>query len=79
VPNITLYKPKGIWAWGPDDIVTFMSDGFLSDGNYVGGAMTEVFEKSTGRMTEEDLRAIATFLSSTSKHQAPDRVHNMFQ
>jgi|TARA_B110000196_G_scaffold310862_1_gene314086 hypothetical protein len=41
--------------------------------------MTEVIEKATGRMTEEDLRAIATFLSSTSKHQELDRVHNIFQ
>jgi hypothetical protein len=41
--------------------------------------MTEVMEKATGRMTEEDLRAMATFLSSTSKHQELDRVHNIFQ
>jgi hypothetical protein len=41
--------------------------------------MTEVIEKATGRMTEEDLRAIATFLSSTSQHQELDRVHNIFQ
>jgi mono/diheme cytochrome c family protein len=71
VPNITPHKPKGIGGWSPNDIVTFLSDGSLPDGDYVGGAMTEVVENSTSRMTEDDLQAIAIFLLSTPKHVGP--------
>jgi hypothetical protein len=43
-PNIILHKPREIWAWGPDDIVTFLMDGFLPDSDYMGGAMIEVIK-----------------------------------
>ena len=78
VPNITLHKPKGIAAWGLNDIVTFLMDGFLPDGDYVGGAMIEVIKNSTSRIAEEGLRTIVTFLSSTPKHQGPDGAHKIF-
>jgi len=71
VPNITPHKPKGIGAWSPQDIVSFLSDGVLPDGDFVGGAMTEVVDNSTSRMTKDDLRAIAEFLSSVPKHAGP--------
>jgi len=68
VPNITLHKPKGIAAWGLNDI----PDGrVLPDGDYVGGAMIEAIKNSTNRIAEEGLRTIVTFLSSTPKHQGP--------
>ena len=71
VANITPHNPKGIGAWSQQDIVSFLSDGFLPDGDYVGGAMTEVVENSTSRMTRDDLQAIAIFLSSAPKHTDP--------
>lgn len=36
-----------------------MEDGFLTDGDFVGGVMTEVVYSSTGKLTKDDLRAIA--------------------
>lgn len=71
VPNITPHKTKGIGAWSLQDIVSFLSDGGLPDGDYVGGAMTEVVENSTSRMTQDDLRAIAEFLSSAPEYAGP--------
>jgi mono/diheme cytochrome c family protein len=53
------------------EIVSFLSDGVLPDGDFVGGAMTEVVDNSTSRMTKGDLRAIAEFLSSVPKHAGP--------
>ena len=71
MPTITLHKPKGIAAWDLKDIVTFLMDGFLPDGDYVGGAMIEAIKNSTNRIAEEGLRTIVTFLLSTPKHQSP--------
>ncbi len=62
VPNITPHPEKGIGRWSESDIVFFLADGMLPDGDFVGGAMTEVVTNSTGKLTKEDLRAIAVYL-----------------
>ncbi|MGY8960806.1 MAG: c-type cytochrome, partial [Alphaproteobacteria bacterium] len=71
VPNITAHAVKGIGGWSKDEIVSFLADGYLPDGDFVGGAMTEVVENSTSRMVEDDLRAIAEFLLATPPHAGP--------
>ncbi len=62
VPNITPHPEKGIGRWSEGDIVYFLSDGTLPNGDFVGGAMTEVITNSTGKLTKDDLRAIAVYL-----------------
>lgn len=64
VPNITPDPKKGIGEWSESDIVYFLEDGILPDGDFVGGSMAEVIENSTSKLTKDDLRAIAVYLKA---------------
>lgn len=63
VPNITP-SDDGIGEWGEDDIVSALEIGLLPDGDFIGGAMTDVVDEGTGKLTADDLLAIATYLKS---------------
>jgi len=63
VPNITP-GPNGIGDWSEDEIVAALEIGMLPDGDFLGGAMTDVIEENTGKLSDEDRRAIATYLTS---------------
>ena len=63
MPNITP-GPGGIGDWSEEDIVSFLEIGITPEGDFVGGAMTDVIEKGTGKLTADDLGAIATYLLS---------------
>ena len=63
VPNITP-GPGGIGDWSADDIVSFLEIGITPDSDFVGGAMTDVVQASTSKLTADDLKAIATYLTS---------------
>lgn len=63
VPNITPSE-DGIGDWEEDDIVSALEIGLLPDGDFIGGAMTDVVDESTGKLTADDLIAIATYLKS---------------
>ena len=63
VPNITP-GPDGIGDWSEDEIVAALEIGMLPDGDFLGGAMTDVIEENTGKLSDEDRRAIATYLTS---------------
>jgi mono/diheme cytochrome c family protein len=64
VPNITGHSKKGIKDWSLDDVVSFLQIGLKPDGDFAGGAMTSVIEDATGKLTEADVTAIATYLKS---------------
>lgn len=64
VPNITGHPKLGLKEWSVDDVVTFLQIGQKPDFDFAGGAMTSVIEDATGKLTEEDLTAIATYLKS---------------
>jgi mono/diheme cytochrome c family protein len=51
-----------IGAWSLDDITTFLQIGLTPDGDFVGGAMTNVVNNDTGKLTDADVRAIAVYL-----------------
>ena len=63
VPNITPHS-SGIGGWSEDDIVSMLEVGLLPDGDFAGGAMTDVIEESTSKLSEDDRRAIASYLLS---------------
>ena len=63
VPNITPGS-GGIGDWSEDDIVSFLEIGITPDSDFFGGAMTDVVQESTSKLTADDLQAIATYLSS---------------
>jgi mono/diheme cytochrome c family protein len=64
VPNITGHAKLGIKDWTIDDVVSFLQIGLKPDGDFAGGAMTDVIEDATGKLTEDDVTAIATYLKS---------------
>jgi len=63
VPNITPGE-GGIGDWSEEHIISALEIGFLPDGDFIGGAMTDVIEDNTSKLTPEDLQAIATYLTS---------------
>ena len=50
--------------WSLRDVEYFLDVGMLPDGVYTGGAMSDVIDDSTSRLTREDRLAIATYLKS---------------
>ena len=64
VPNITPHEEAGIGTWSESDLTYFLKTGFLPDGDFAGGAMTEVIEDSSSHLSDEDRGAIAKYLIS---------------
>jgi mono/diheme cytochrome c family protein len=62
-PNITPDRKTGIGGWSVDDIVSLLKDGSTPDGDFVGGAMTEIV-RNTARLTDDDRRAVAAYLKT---------------
>lgn len=63
VPNITP-GGKDIRDWSVKAIASYLGTGVTPDGDFVGGAMVEVIENSTSKLTDADRQAIATYLES---------------
>ena len=61
VPAITA---AALDDWSRGDIETYLQMGMTPDGDFVGGAMSEVIDDNTSRLTAEDRTAIATYLKS---------------
>jgi len=62
VPNITPHPSQGIGDWSKSDLTYFLESGFYPDGDYAGGAMTDVIEESTEYLSDEDRAAIARYI-----------------
>lgn len=64
VPGITQHPKRGIGGWSKDDIVELLDSGLLPDGDFIGGAMSEVVENSSSHWTDADREAVAEYLMS---------------
>ncbi len=64
VPNITSDRERGIGTWSLEQLVFYLRIGMRPDGDFAGGEMAKVIENGTSRISEEDRRAIATYLLS---------------
>lgn len=62
-PNITPDAADGIGTWSLGDIATLLKTGMTPKGEFVGAPMSEVVE-GTGRLTDDDRRAIAVYLKA---------------
>ncbi|MDB5596906.1 MAG: gluconate 2-dehydrogenase cytochrome c subunit [Hyphomicrobiales bacterium] len=62
-PNLRGDANTGLGRWSEDDIVSFLRNGQSRFGTAF-GTMREVVEYSTGRMSDDDLAAIAKYLKS---------------
>jgi mono/diheme cytochrome c family protein len=64
VPNITPDRETGIGRWTDGDIKDLLKLGMLPDGDFVGGAMGEVVDGTTSRLSDGDLKAVIHYLRS---------------
>jgi mono/diheme cytochrome c family protein len=71
VPNITPHPKDGLGAWSASDIAYYLKTGFLPDGDYAGGAMVEVIESTTSRLTDADRAALSVYLLSLPPRSGP--------
>ena len=72
VPNITPHAEDGIGDWSLRDVEYFLDVGMLPDGDFTGGAMGDVIDDSTSRLTREDRLAIAAYLKALPALPAGD-------
>lgn len=63
VANITPHE-DGIGDWSAGDIAYYLESGFTPDFDFAGGAMTDVIEHSTSKLTAADRQAIAAYLKT---------------
>jgi len=63
IPNLTPDTKTGL-TWSVPEIVEYLKSGQTPDFDYAGSLMAEVIEHNTGKLTDEDLTAIARYLKS---------------
>ena len=63
-PNITPDLKTGIGNWSKVDISYFLKTGIKPDGDYTEGLMSELIDVGYQYLVEEDLKAIAEYLST---------------
>jgi hypothetical protein len=66
IPNITPDPDTGIGRWSVSDVAQLLEIGMTREGDFVGGAMAEVVDESTSRLTDGDRAAVASFLRTLS-------------
>jgi hypothetical protein len=71
VPNITPDPKDGLGEWSAGDIAYYLKTGFRPDGDFADGAMVEVIESTTSRLTDADREAISVYLSSLPPAPGP--------
>ena len=64
VPNITSSEAHGIGDWDEDELLLYLEEGELPDGDYAGGAMVDVIDNSTSVMDPADLQAVVEYILS---------------
>ena len=64
VPNITSSEADGIGDWDEDELLLYLEEGELPDGDYAGGAMVDVIDNSTSLMDQEDIQAAVKYILS---------------
>ena len=67
VPGLTISKGNRISEWSEEDILFSLQVGMMPDGDFLGGSMGHVIENTTSKLTEEDLRAITSYLKSLGR------------
>jgi mono/diheme cytochrome c family protein len=72
-PNITPDKATGIGGWTQEEVLALLKDGSTPDFDYVGSGMAEVVRNSTGRLTDDDRKAIAVYLESLPPLSGPPK------
>jgi len=61
VPAIT-HDAAGIGDWSAGDLEMFLNLGMMPDGDFAGGGMAKIIANDTSRISDEDRKAIVTYL-----------------
>jgi mono/diheme cytochrome c family protein len=61
-PNITPDEETGIGDWSRSELVDYLSEGMLPDGDFAGGLMADVIDDGLSYLTAEDRQAVAEFI-----------------
>ncbi|GAC1330312.1 MAG: hypothetical protein NVSMB26_07600 [Beijerinckiaceae bacterium] len=70
-PNIGSEKRRGMGSWPITEIVGYLKTGISTQTTKAAGPMAEVVEKSTSKMEDADLKAIAVYLKDASSSEEP--------
>lgn len=62
VPNITPHRETGAGRYSAGELADLLRDGLTPDGDSLGGEMGEVVANSTGKLTQDDMRALVEYL-----------------
>ncbi|TVO73022.1 c-type cytochrome [Sedimenticola selenatireducens] len=62
VPGLTMAKENRVSQWSDEDLLFSIQIGMTPDGDFLGGSMGHVIENSTGKLSQEDLKAIIEYL-----------------
>ena len=76
IPNITPDRKTGIGRWTEKDIAYYLKTGATPDGDYAGDVMADVIDHSTAHLTDQDRRAIATYIVSLPARETQKHEHN---
>lgn len=69
-PNLTPHG-TGLADWNEGDIAFLLQTGITRDGEVVGSVMSEVVEENTSKLSDEDVAAIAVYLTSLAPVNNP--------
>lgn len=72
VPNITPDAKTGIGRWGRSDLIRYLRNGMLPDGDFAGGLMVEVIDEGLSYLTPEDRAAIVDYLRRVTPVMSED-------
>lgn len=62
--NITSHEQDGIGGWSVDELTAYLHTGHAEGRGAATGTMAEAVEKSLRHLTEQDIRAMATYLKT---------------
>ena len=58
-------RPCLVSKWSDSDLLFSLQIGMTPDGDFLGGSMGHVIENSTGKLSEEDLKAVVEYLRNS--------------
>jgi len=68
IPSLLNTDGSPFAKWNHADTVFALQMGMLPNGDFLGGSMGKVISNTTGKMTEEDVKAIAIYLGKNKKN-----------
>lgn len=69
-PNLTTHA-WGLGGWSESDMASFLEDGMTPEGDFTGGEMNRVVRQGTAHLSDEDRRAMASWLAAVAARPGP--------